>query len=129
MTGPQRPPARIDPARFRLAISLVLTFGVSTAAGLVGVGLVGALVFGWNASLAGSQVAPAPTADFTAMASNLAALRPIGIAQAGLLVLLATPVMRVAAALIGFAIERDPIYVAVSAAVLAVLVMSLVSVR
>ena len=48
-----------------------------------------------------------------------------GIIQFGLLVLIATPVARVLMAVIGFAMERDRMYVVVSLIVLAVLLASL----
>ena len=48
------------------------------------------------------------------------------IIQLGLLLLIATPVARVAFALFGFSAEKDWLYVAVSAIVLGVLVYSLV---
>jgi uncharacterized membrane protein len=44
--------------------------------------------------------------------------------QIGILLLIATPVARVAFAVIGFAIERDRLYTAVSLAVLAILLFS-----
>jgi uncharacterized membrane protein len=49
---------------------------------------------------------------------------PATIIQLGVLLLIATPVARVAFALVAFAIERDRLYVAVSATVLAVLLFS-----
>jgi uncharacterized membrane protein len=48
-----------------------------------------------------------------------------GIIQLGLLLLIATPVARVAFAVLGFALERDRLYVGVSLVVLSVLVFSL----
>lgn len=48
-----------------------------------------------------------------------------GLIQFGLVLLIATPVARVAMAVIGFQLERDRLYVAVSLLVLAVLVFSL----
>lgn len=48
-----------------------------------------------------------------------------GIIQLGLLLLIATPVARVVMAVIGFGMERDWMYVVVSAMVLAVLLASL----
>ena len=50
---------------------------------------------------------------------------PAAVIQAGLLLLIATPVARVVFAVIGFAIERDRLYVAVSLIVLAVLMFSI----
>jgi uncharacterized membrane protein len=48
-----------------------------------------------------------------------------GIIQLGLLFLIATPIARVAFSVIGFAIERDRLYVAFTVVVLAVLLYSL----
>jgi uncharacterized membrane protein len=49
-----------------------------------------------------------------------------GIIQLGLLLLIATPVARVAFSIVGFAVERDRMYVAFTALVLAVLLYSLI---
>lgn len=54
------------------------------------------------------------------------ALRSRSIIQLGLLLLIATPIARVAFSLVGFALERDRTYVLVTAIVLAVLLFSLV---
>ncbi len=51
---------------------------------------------------------------------------PAAIIQAGLILLIATPVARVVFAVIGFTLERDRLYVAVSLTVLAVLMASLI---
>ncbi len=49
-----------------------------------------------------------------------------GVIALGLLVLLLTPVLRVAVSIIAFAIERDYLYVAITAAVLALLMLGIV---
>lgn len=54
-------------------------------------------------------------------------LRGRSIIQAGILLLIATPIVRVAVSLIGFALERDGKYVAITAIVLTVLLYSLTS--
>jgi uncharacterized membrane protein len=54
------------------------------------------------------------------------ALRSGGIIQLGLLLLIATPVARVAFSIFGFAQERDRLYVAVAATVLLILAYSLI---
>jgi uncharacterized membrane protein len=51
---------------------------------------------------------------------------PVAVIQVGVLLLIATPIARVVFAVIAFALERDRLYVAVSLAVLAVLMISLV---
>lgn len=48
-----------------------------------------------------------------------------GIIQLGLLILIATPVARVAFSVVAFALERDRLYVAITLVVLSVLLLSL----
>jgi uncharacterized membrane protein len=50
----------------------------------------------------------------------------LGLIQFGLLLLIATPVARVALAAVGFALERDRLYTVVSLIVLVILVFSLI---
>jgi uncharacterized membrane protein len=57
------------------------------------------------------------------------ALSGRGIIQLGLLFLIATPVARVAFAIVAFAIQRDRLYVVVTVIVLAILLYSLTSGR
>jgi uncharacterized membrane protein len=53
------------------------------------------------------------------------ALRPRGIIQFGLLLLIATPIVRVAFAVAAFALQRDRVYVIITLIVLGVLLFSL----
>jgi uncharacterized membrane protein len=50
----------------------------------------------------------------------------LGLIQLGLLLLIATPVARVALAVVGFALERDRLYTVVSLIVLSILAFSLI---
>ena len=52
-------------------------------------------------------------------------LDPRSLIQFGMLVLIATPVLRVAASLVGFLIEHDRLYVVITAIVLAILIFSM----
>ncbi len=115
----------MTPDRFRSLVSGVLIVGVGTSAVLIAAGFVGALLVGWEGSLLGAGQGTAASTDFGALVANLVALRPIALAQAGLLVLLATPVVRVAASVVAFALEGDRLYVAITAVVLAILLASL----
>lgn len=115
--------------RFRAWVSTVLIVGVTASAALIALGFGGALLVGWSGSLAGAQPGSAAASDFSTMISGLLALRPVAIAQAGLLVLVATPVVRVAVSLIAFGLERDRLYVAITASVLALLLLSLLVLR
>jgi uncharacterized membrane protein len=51
---------------------------------------------------------------------------PLATIQMGLLILIATPVARVAFSLVAFGLERDRVYVAITLVVLAILTYSLV---
>ena len=116
---------RLTPDQFRAVVSAVLRTGVVTAAALTTVGFALSLLVGWNGSLLGAApTASAPT-DFSQLGPGLLALRPVAFAQAGLLVLLATPVLRVATSVAGFWLEGDRLYVAITLAVLAVLLGSI----
>ena len=115
--------------RFRVVVSLVLTVGVSISAALIAIGFALALLAGWQTSLVGGAVGTGSLSDFGQMVSGLGALRPVAITQLGLAVLLATPVMRVAASIVAFALERDGLYVLITAVVLAILLSSIALIR
>ncbi len=70
-----------------------------------------------------------PVADRTVRAifAGVASGQGRSIIQLGILLLIATPVARVILALVGFALERDRTYVVVTAIVLCVLLISLIS--
>lgn len=56
--------------------------------------------------------------------SGLLALQPVSVIALGLLLLLATPVIRVAASIIAFGLEHDRRYVVITSVVLGILVIS-----
>lgn len=68
---------------------------------------------------------PASLRQLHGVGSGIATGDPGAIIQLGILLLIATPVARVIFALVGFAIERDKLYVVVSITVLAVLLVGL----
>ena len=119
----------MNPDRFRALVSGVLIVGVATSAVLMTVGFAASLVVGWNGSIRGLPTTTLASSDFSALVNGLLELRPIAIAQAGLLVLVATPVVRVMASIVGFALEGDRLYSAITLAVLAVLLVSLFALR
>jgi len=61
------------------------------------------------------------------IAAGAIALRARSIIQMGLLILIATPIARVAFSLVAFILERDRTYVVITAIVLTILLYSLVS--
>jgi uncharacterized membrane protein len=119
----------VTPERMRILVSRVLLAGVMIAATLIAIGLVGSLVVGWRGSLLGLPHADVPIASFVDMAEGLRAARPQAIAQLGLLVLVATPIVRVLTSLVAFALERDRLYVAITAIVLGILLASALLIR
>ena len=63
----------------------------------------------------------------TQIVQQATALSPLGLIQFGLLLLIATPVARVLFSVLGFALERDWLYVVVTLLVLALLIYTLTS--
>lgn len=115
--------------QFRIWVSTVLIVGVTISAALVAIGFMSGLALGWNGSLLGVAPTAADPTDFSGVLAGLGALRPIAIAQAGLLVLVATPVVRVGVSLLAFIVEGDRLYAAITSAVLGLLLVSLLVVR
>jgi uncharacterized membrane protein len=65
------------------------------------------------------------TRSFHGVLASLAHLNSQALIQFGLLLLIATPVARVALAVVGFALEKDRLYAVISLIVLAILAFSL----
>jgi uncharacterized membrane protein len=68
---------------------------------------------------------PADLRTLSGILADAISLRGRGIIQLGLLILLATPIARVAFSVLAFALQRDSLYVVVTLLVLAVLIFSL----
>lgn len=107
-----------------LVISHVLRGGVLFSAAIT---LLGVLLFYLRSGPSGGQEAGA-TFPHTlgAVESGLTHGDPLAIIVLGLLVLLATPVVRVAVSIIAFSLERDWRYVAITSLVLLILLLSFV---
>jgi uncharacterized membrane protein len=110
------------------SIAQMLRAGVSVAAAIV---VVGGIMYLRHPSMA--------MPDYSHFHASQASLRTIAgiihgtfqldapsIIQLGLLVLIATPVARVAFCIVGFARQRDNIYVGISVGVFAILMYSLI---
>jgi uncharacterized membrane protein len=115
--------------RFRLVVSAILLTGVVISATLIAAGLAGSFFVGWEGSLAGAPPVDRATSDFGILPRGLTTLRPAALVQVGLVVLLLTPVARVAASVVGFLLERDWMYVAFTTIVLGILLASLFVLR
>jgi uncharacterized membrane protein len=116
-----------DDRRMEVMMGRLLQIGVLLASALV--------LFGGALYLHARAGSPVDYRNFTSERANLrhpaellrlvAAGDGAAIIQLGLLLLIATPVARVVFAVVGFAIERDRLYVAISLVVLAVLTIGL----
>jgi uncharacterized membrane protein len=117
----------MDDRRLETVIGQLLRAGVLLAAATVLLG--GALYLaGRHADRVNYQafVAGGPdTRTLDGIVRSAAHFESLGIIQFGLLLLIATPVARVALAIAGFALERDRLYTMVSVIVLLILLASL----
>lgn len=106
-----------------LVISRVLRGGVLLSAAVIALGVI---LFYVRYLAAGAPVnaAPAFPASLGQVAAGLAHGNPLAIIALGLLILLATPVFRVAVSIVAFALERDRQYVVITLIVLAILLGS-----
>jgi len=113
--------------RLEIIIGTLLRTGVMLAAAVVMLGGIVYLAHHGHEPVAYSVFRGEPDALRSVGGIVYGALRLSGraIIQLGLLILIATPVARVAFSAVGFAIERDYLYVAITLFVLAVLLYSL----
>jgi uncharacterized membrane protein len=72
-----------------------------------------------------SPLSGGPALDLSSLVADLASLQPAGFLWLGLLAVIATPLSRVAAAAVGFALVGDRRMVAVSIAILVVVGVSI----
>ncbi len=116
--------------RFELVISTLLRVGVATSLAVVVVGAVLSFVHHPEYVSSPSALAhlTAPGAAFPhtlrQVVTDLGQLRGQAVIAVGLLLLIATPVLRVAASIVGFLYQRDRTYVVLTSIVLALLLLS-----
>jgi uncharacterized membrane protein len=127
-------PADRDPRmrQLELLISRLLRAGVITSVALIVIGTI--ITFAQHPDYVSSSAvldcsvgpgAPFPH-EFDALLASLRQLRGEAIVTLGLLILMATPVMRVAVSALAFIQHRDRTYALITAAVLCLLLLSLV---
>lgn len=95
---------------------LIIGLAISTILMLIGIGL----------DIALQRDIPTAVPDFRDVFARVAALRPSGFLALGLLVLIATPVLRVIGSIFAFIYERDWRYAGITFLVLVVVLVSLV---
>lgn len=124
---PSAAPGQWTDLRLEIWVGIMLRTGVLLAAAIV---LCGGILYlahsrGPRPDYAHFHAEPQQLITLSGILHGVAALNPESIIMLGLLVLIATPVARVAMCVIGFLFERDRLYVAVSTIVLAILLYSL----
>lgn len=118
-----------SPKRFESLIGQLLRIGVSLSAAVVLAGGVRYLVEYRSATAERLRVftgEPDTLRHISSIVYFALGLHSRGLIQLGLLILIATPVARVAFSVLGFAGERDWLYVNITLAVLAILVYGLI---
>lgn len=120
---------RVTDRSIESMVSLVLRVGVLVSGSVV---LAGGLYYllrhgGETESFHKFHGTAAADRIVSQIARGAFALRARSIIQLGLLLLIATPILRVAFSLVGFALERDRTYVLITSIVLAILLYAMVS--
>lgn len=120
-------PARWDDERVEQIIGNLLRWGVIISAIVVQIGGIVYLIrHGWEMPrYAVFRGEPSDLRSIPGIVEGFFGLRGRSVIQFGLLLLIATPVARVAFSMVAFALERDRMYVVITAIVLGVLVYSL----
>lgn len=104
-----------------LAISHVLRGGVIVSAAII---LLGVVVFYLQMAITGHAMLTYPH-SVPDVALGIGRGEPLAIVTLGLLILLLTPILRVAISIIIFALERDWLYTTITLVVLLILLVSL----
>jgi uncharacterized membrane protein len=107
-------------------VGYVLRYGSLVSVTII---LVGVALMAWSALLRSQGLPPVPRAGYDAplrspsgLLADLRAGDPSAVISVGLMVLIATPVLRVASTVIYFLFKRDKVYLAITSFVLLVLI-------
>jgi len=127
VTAPQGPQGRWSDHAVEQLIGRLLQFGVLLAAtvALIGGVLLLAQHGGDRPSYAVFHGQPELLTTVPSIVRGAFALNSLAITQLGLLLLIATPIVRVAFTLVAFALQRDRTYVVITMVVLGLLVYGL----
>jgi uncharacterized membrane protein len=112
------PPPEHQMDSIERTVNRILTVGIVLTVALLAAGLV--------LSIAGGKGLPTRVVPLADLPSLVADLDPAAYLSLGLIVLVATPFVRVAGSIVAFARERDGRFVLVTAVVLAVMCLSVV---
>jgi uncharacterized membrane protein len=121
--------ARVDDKRVEMFLGRLLRWGVLLAALVVFVGGVWFVASSYEVpqDYRVFRGEPVELRAVPQIVQQAVALYPLGLIQLGLLLLIATPVARVVFSVLGFALERDWMYVVITLLVLGLLIYTLTS--
>jgi uncharacterized membrane protein len=121
--------ARVDDKRAEMFLGRLLRWGVLLAALVVFVGGVWFVASSYEVpqDYRVFRGEPVELRAVPQIVQQAVALYPLGLIQLGLLLLIATPVARVVFSVLGFALERDWMYVVITLLVLGLLIYTLTS--
>ena len=121
--------ARVDDKSVELFLGRLLRWGVLLAALVVFVGGVWFVASSYEVpqDYRVFRGEPVELRAVPQIVQKAVALYPLGLIQLGLLLLIATPVARVVFSVLGFALERDWMYVVITLLVLGLLIYTLTS--
>jgi uncharacterized membrane protein len=113
--------------QLELSVAGMLKIGVTLSAVVVFIGALLYLRHPWQTipSYSHFHAPDHALSSLSGVFSGVLHFQPAGIMQLGLILLIATPVARVVLCVVGFARQRDMLYVAISTAVLIILASSL----
>jgi uncharacterized membrane protein len=128
MTGQDQIPPPDNVRALEIVLGRLLRLGVLFAAAIVAAGGVFLLISrgSWIPDFTAFHDVQSPLRSVPGILREAFSLRADGVVQTGLLVLIATPVLRVVFSLFGFVGQRDWLYVALTLVVLSVLAVGLV---
>ena len=107
------------------AVGIVLRTGVILSAAIICAGLALLAAKGVISNDMRIDAAIAYPRSLGALMAGILALDPASVISLGLLALIATPFVRVAVSMVAFALERDWRYLAITALVLAILIVGI----
>jgi len=119
-------PTRFKEYDLQRMVGNLLRWGVITAILIVGAGLFLYLFQEGKGTVNYAEFNPLRFQGFAALCKGLLNADYHAVIQLGVMLLIATPIVRVLIALIGFALEKDRLYVVISLIILAVILFSII---
>lgn len=119
-------PANFKERDLQRLVGNILRWGVVIAMSVVATGLILYLFHAGGQTVDYSEFNPVKFPGIADVIHRLSHGEPVAIIQLGAILLIATPIARVVFAMVGYALEKDRMYVIVSLIILTVIAVSIV---